>query len=351
VLEKVLRHPDPILQVSATERLAGDREGSGWPALVDRLQTLARESGTTLVSEARQREAAALRARLLAGLEDQRMALLRPIEESERRVAAIRAAMTTAERILVDVRYLLNAEQERLISCFAEERDRFFSSALPSTEAALRTAISDGPAAAWPLRTYALEQAQAISRRVLDEWRKEAEPHAQALYKEAERRFVELLEGVRERLTTLESLRDLSPLDPAPGFRVKSDLYYTELMHLSSTSPATWVLDHAFRWWRRRAVERHAMDYLRRLFDVNSARIKNDFEHRLTESRRTLERDLTNALHSLVASAETALAEARRAHANGTAGVSERLNVIAMLRRRLDEVCAGGQEGVDGPFA
>jgi GTP-binding protein EngB required for normal cell division len=119
VLQQVLRHPDPILQVSATERLAGDREGPGWLALVDRLRTLARESGTTLVSEARQRETVALLARLRAGLEDQRMALLRPIEESERRVAAIRAAMTTAERILVDVRHLLNAEQERLISRFA----------------------------------------------------------------------------------------------------------------------------------------------------------------------------------------------------------------------------------------
>jgi hypothetical protein len=277
------------------------------------------------------------------------MALLRPIEESERRVAGIRAAMTTAERILVDVRHLLNAEQERLISRFAEERDRFFSSALRSTEAALRTTISDGPAAAWQLRTYALEHAQAISRRVLDEWRKEAEPHAQALYKEAERRFVELLEGVRERLTALESLRDLPSLNPASGFRVKSGLYYTELMHLSFTSPATWVLDHVFPWWRRRAVERHTMDYLRRLFDVNSARVKNDFEHRLTESRRALERDLTNALHGLVASAETALAEARRAYANGTAGVRERLNVIETLRRRLDQVCADGQEGVDGP--
>ena len=140
-------------------------------------------------------------------------------------------------------------------------------------------------------------------------------------------------------------------MDPAPGFRVQSGLYYTELMHVSSPSPATWVLDHAFPWWRRRAVERHAMDYLRRLFDVNSARVKNDFEHRLTESRRALERDLTDTLHGLVTSAETALAEARRAHANGTAGVRERLNVIETLRRRLDEVCVAGQEGVDGPLA
>ena len=72
---------------------------------------------------------------------------------------------------------------------------------------------------------------------------------------------------------------------------------------------------------------------------------------RLTESRRALERDLTEALQGLVTSAETALAEARRAHANGTAGVRERLNVIETLRRRLEEVCARGHEGVDGPLA
>ena len=351
VLEQAGHHAEPILQVSASERLAGDQEGRDWPALVDRLRTLARESDATLISAARQRETAALVAQLRAGLEDQRVALLRPIEESERRVAEIRETMIKAERILVDVRHLLNAEQECLVRRFAEERNRFFESALPSTEAALRRAMSDGPSAAWQLRTYALDQAQAISRRVLDEWRKGAEPQADALYKEAERRFVELLEGVRERLRALTSLRSLAHMDPAPGFRVQSGLYYTELMHVSSPSPATWVLDRAFPWWRRRAVERHARDYFRRLFDVNSARVKNDLEHRLTESRRALERDLTEALQGLVTSAETALAEARRAHANGTAGVRERLNVIETLRRRLEEVCARGHEGVDGPLA
>jgi hypothetical protein len=76
--------------------------------------------------------------------------------------------------------------------------------------------------------------------------------------------------------------------------------------------------------------------YLRRLFDVNSARIKNDFDERVLESRRLLERDVRDALTGVLASAESAFEEARRAHAEGADAVRARLEAIDHWRHRAE---------------
>lgn len=336
VLEETLRRPPgPIFQVSAAERLAGTGPPRDWDRLVARLDALARESGAALVKTAEERETRALGGALIRELDEQRRALTRPIEESEERVASLRIAVADAERSLVDLGYLLRAEQDRLARRFTEDRDRFFSAALPAAAQELRQAIRGGPASGRTLRARALELARDVTARWVDRWRREEEPRAEALYREAERRFVDLANTFRQRLALVPGLEGLPALSVHEGFRAKSQLYYTQLMHVAPSSLATWLHDVLLPWRRSCAVERAAVGYLERLLHVNSARIKNDFEQRVIESRRLLEREIWERLHGLLASAERALAAAREAHAAGTAAVRDKLEWLDRLRQRV----------------
>jgi len=352
VLYQMLRHPPgPILQVSATQRLEQGDEAGDWARLLDRLSGLALGSGADLVDAARERETAALIATLSATLDDQHAALLRPIQDSESRLAALRLTVASAERSLNDLAHLLNAEQERLAHSLAEQRDRFFTTALARSLDELRHAVQTGPTNASRLRAHAIEQAQSITHRCLEQWRNELDPAATALYCKAEGRFAELVNGFRERLAETTGLAGLQPLRTAAGFRAGSGFYYTQMMTLAAASPIAWVLDHAFPWWRRRAIQGKAVTLLTRMLEVNSARIKNDFEDRLSESRRRLEREARDALRSVIVTAETAVSEARRLHAAGTAAVKIRLDAIEKLQRRVAMLERRDQHAVDGRLA
>ena len=83
----------------------------------------------------------------------------------------------------------------------------------------------------------------------------------------------------------------------------------------------------------------------------NSARIKNDFDDRLTKSRRHLEYEIRNALHRLVMAADTAVNEARRVHAAGAVAVNARVDEIEKLRGRLNLLERSDHEAVDGRLA
>jgi phage portal protein BeeE len=110
-------------------------------------------------------------------------------------------------------------------------------------------------------------------------------------------------------------------------------------------------MDQAFPPWRRRTIERAAAEYQERLLEVNSARIKNDFEERVTESRRRLERGIRSALRGVLASAEAALEQARHAHAGGASALKTRLDAIEDVRRRVDALQPHRQDGPDGLLA
>ena len=66
--------------------------------------------------------------------------------------------------------------------------------------------------------------------------------------------------------------------------------------------------------------------------EVNSARLKNDFIERLSESRRRLESALRDRLRDLLASTERMLDRARQAQAAGAAAVQRRLEDLQTLR-------------------
>jgi GTPase SAR1 family protein len=334
--ERLGRPVDRIFQVSATERLSGMGPARDWDALADRLATLARMSGADLVRAAERRETAALVERVLRDIAEREAALRCPLEDSASRIEALRRAVADTEASLEDLAHRLAAAQTRLSHRFAEERNRFFVRALPAAVGELATAIHGDEASGPALRPRAIDLALDIAARWLDRWRQEQEPRVEVLYREATARFVELVNGFQASLAAVPELAAL-PLFPfQPGLRARSRMRYAEMLAAAPVSAAARLLDLVGpRALRRRAIARDAGRYLERLLEVNSARVTNDFEARIAESRAQLEGELRARLRELVESAERAVERARLARAAGAAATGAELQRLGQLRAQI----------------
>jgi ribosome biogenesis GTPase A len=341
--ERLGERAAPLLMVSATERLhAGPTRD--WEKLESSLERLARESGASLVRTAEERAIARFLERLLAEIDEQRDALVRPVAESEQRIGNLTASVAEAGRSMADLGYLLMAEVDRLTKKFGEDREGFLSSALESAVRELIREIDAGASetSLRPLRARIREAAAVIARRHLDAWLAAEQPAAEALYRGAAERFLALgNEFLRRFLKSGELGPETFPkeLGPEAGFRTKSRLFYTELLAVAQPSPFSWVLDRLRTPGAlRRAVSRDAAAYLERLLSSNSARIQNDLIERVRESRRRLEAEIRSRLSEAVQSAVSALERAKARHAEGEVSVAAELGRLDGLRRSAQRI-------------
>ena len=323
----------PILQVSATERLAGTGPLRDWPALIVRLEELSRHSGAYLVSAAEERGLASLCDRLLRSLDQERAALIRPIEETEARLAILQRAVTEAERTLDDLAQRLVAAQDRLVRAFTADRDQFVDAEVARARAEVKACLLQETTTGPTLRQRAMAATIEVSRRTLDRWRSEEEPRAAALFRQGFQRFVDLVDEFNERLRLVPELAGIADVGVEAPLDAKSRFFYTDMLTIEPISVGSHLIDLLrTRAGRSRAVERDAFRYLSSLVEVNSARLKNDFIDRLSESRRRLERALRARLRDLLASTERMLEQARQAQAAGAAAVQSRLEALQTLR-------------------
>jgi len=340
--ERLGARASPLLMVSATERLLSGPTRD-WEKLESSLDRLAGESGASLVRAAEERAITRFLERLLAEIDEQRDALVRPVSESEKRIGSLSASVAEAGRSMADLGYLLMAEVDRLTKKFGEDREGFLSSAREPAERELIREIDAGvsEASGRPLRARARDSAAAIARRHLDAWLASEQPAAEALYRGAAERFLALgNEFLRRFLKSGELGPETFPaeLGPEAGFRAKSRLFYTELLSVAQPSPLR-VLDR-FRTTGalRRAVGRDASAYLERLLSSNSARIQNDLIERVRESRRRLEAEIRSRLSEAVQSAVSALERAKARHTEGEASVAAELVRLDGLRRSAQRI-------------
>ena len=328
-----------LFDVSATERLTGQAPARGWPRLVDALGDLARQSGSDLVQAAEERGLALLSARLHHHLDEQRGALLRPVEESEQRVEALRACVSEAERALSDLGHLFTAEQERLARIWDDRREAFLKRAKPAARTKLAESIRAAEVHRGPaLREKAIHLADEISRKWLDQWRAESQPAAESMYVEAMRRFADLANGFLEKLASADpAMTALArTVEPETGFTYRSRLYYTSLMTLTTQTPAGWFLDLLrSRAQQLRALDRQIGEYLETLICANANRIVGDFDDRVTESRRRFQSKIRAALGEVATSAEGALVRAKECRAQGSQAVQQEIVRINTLSDRL----------------
>jgi dynamin family protein len=339
VRERVSLRVDRMLVVSAVEALKGDAEDYDWHRLVTTLEGLCRTSGADMLRDAEMRGVQALAEALQAEIEMQRAALVRPLADSEAHVTRLRQAQRHADEALQDLGKRLLGVQERLLRQFDDARDAFFAKALADATAEVRTRLSR---AGVTTRSGATDVAASVAMGWLERWEREQEPRAEALYREATERFVQLVNAAAEALSGAEGLERLPRLAAEPGFRTRRQVRYTHMLRVAPVSVIARLMDclRTAR-SRRRVIMRDASAYLERLLAVNSARIKNDFSDRVVESRRLLERDLERRLADLSAAADRALRHARDAQADGTEAIRARLDWLEHQRAIVSSVSTG----------
>jgi hypothetical protein len=342
-----------IFEVSALERLEGRGPPRDWARLTGRLAALAARSGDALVRSAERRGFEALRRRLRARLTAQREALARPVEDSERRVAELRACVADARRAVSDLRFRFDAEQHALARDLDERRSRFVRAALPRIAAELDDRLRARPARRGPrLRAFALATAQDVTAPAVHAFRDRERPAVERDFAAVTERLVAHANGFLAALGDAGRLPPdalPAPLDPETGLRARGRYHFTSFMALTTPSPWRWVAD----WLTPRArleasVREAALGFARRLLEANANRVVGDFDERITESRRSIEAALHRRLDEVVRLAEEAAARAAEVRSLGERAVAAELAAIDDRLRRLDAFDGTLDGAVDG---
>jgi hypothetical protein len=344
IAKRLDRDIDDLYRVSATERLAG-RTSRDWPALTRALGDLAARSSTVLDAAAA-RGLARVGEGLLRDLGEQREALTRPVEESERRLNALRHAMGEAEHAMRELSARLRVEQVALSTRFDELRAAFLEHGLPDARDELAAGAMAGLPRRGPVyRESLFDLAHDIAKRRVTTWARETEPKAEALYRATTGRFVELANAFVRRLSqgTSDGIAlKQEDFSVERGFREDTHFFFTSMMSLAS--PGFWT--SALDWVRPRrfliaSAIRQTGAYLERLMTTNSARAEHDLTARVEESQRRLVAEIRTRLSVLIASVERALTSARTHQAAGADAVQARLTEIDTLAAHTRDLMNG----------
>jgi len=332
MLERQLgRSVGPIYEVSAEERLRNEGPERDWGKLTGALEKLVRESGRELVQSAAERGFQRLSDELFAIIAEERDALVRPIEESERRIRKLRETIADAERSLRDVNYLFMAEEHHLSDMFLTQRKQFLASAMPVVNAEFEAELKNLPRRLGPaFRRAAFRIAQEVSERNLRPWLEAEQATAEQEYRKVAARFVNIGNEFLTKLAVSgvpEFMRMPNALDSDRGFRVPSHFTFERSLHVAlPASPLRYIADvllgiiQAYR-----VIEKEARAFLVHLMDMNSTRVQSDVINRVQESRGLLQVEIRKLLHEVTRIAEHALERARAAKSEGASSVQSAL--------------------------
>jgi hypothetical protein len=328
ILGKRLQRPvSRIYEVSAEERLENRGPQRDWELLIDALKKLERESGGSLARTAGERGFRRLSEELLTIVSEEREALRRPIDESERRIRHLRQTMSEAERSLQDVGYLFMAEEHHLSDMFLEQRRQFLARTLPKVNAEFQDELKTLKRRYGPkFRKDAMRLAQIISERHVLPWLQTEEAAAEKEYRRIASRFVGIGNDFLKKLSSSdvpELARMPNALDSGRGFRVPSRFTFEQLLRVSlPASPLRYLADVILGAVQAFAlIEREAREFLDHLVDMNCTRVQSDVVNRVHESRSRLELEIRKLLHEVSRIAERALERARAIRFEGASAV------------------------------
>ncbi len=341
-----------LYALSALDRLRKQGPERDWPLFVLRLQELAQNGGARLVEQAAARGFASLIDRLHRHVREEREALLRPVDESERRLDELRRCATEAEQSLVELTHLFNAEQQKLARRFDDERMRFIERALPQVAKILdqklaQTSLQRGP----QLRKSAFDEAYVITQDLVRSWMLEQRPYVEREFAGVTERFTEQANAFLERLRSSGQLpADALPekLVPETGLRARSTFFFRSVTPLAHPL-LTWLMDvFLSATAARKAAQRDGLEFARQLLEVNANRVLGDFNDRIVESRRSVESALRRTLTEVVSVAESAARRAAEIRHQGEQAVKDAvarldayeitLDKLAVLVRSCDEL-------------
>jgi GTP-binding protein EngB required for normal cell division len=347
VLQARLGKPDvTIFETSALEHLEHRGSGRDWPRLLEALNRLVESSGGLLARQASDRALRSAIRRLLTVLEEERGALERPLADSERRIAVLRQAVQDAEQALADLGVLLNSVQQRLSAELASRRDAFVQKAFTGAQVEFNERLASVPARRNGVRYRrdVMHLAQEVVHSRLTPWLEQEARHAEGAYRAAVRRFVELSNDYVRRFaesSALESDSLTQTLDLEQGLQSREQFRFHMIERVAApASPLLFVTDLAAGMLGLRGgIVRDAREFLVHLIEVNSARVQSEVEERVSEGRRSLEREIKTTLRDAIEMAEQALARARVANDAGVPSVAAALERIANAEHEVLSLC------------
>jgi predicted GTPase len=327
VRKRLQRGLGPIFEVSATERIENQGPERDWQKLVDALDTLVQESGRQLIYSACERGMSRLSEQLLAVIGEEREALQRPIEESERRIATMKITTAEAERSMRELRYLFMAEQQHISDLFVDRHKAFLARVLPGAKEELEQVISSLPYGLGPhYRRRLMKEAQEIAKRYVLPWLRPEQEEAEQQYRRVSPRFVEMGNDFLKKLAEggiPEFARLPHALDPEAGFRVRSTFTFADFIQVAQpVSPLRWLADVFLSFSGALFfIKNDGREFLVTLLEVNSTRVQSDILNRIQESHSHLEVEIRKLLHEVSRVAEQALSNARRVREEGASAV------------------------------
>lgn len=335
------RQVESVFQVSALERLENRGPERDWAKLVERLQRLVDDSGRQLVLAACVRGLERLSEQLLSIVSEEREALQRPIEESERRIATMKQTIADAERSMRDLGYLFMGEQQGISDLFLDRRKAFLATVSPVAEQEFEAALRSEPHSVGPTyRRHLMHKAQEIARRHVLPWLQSEQQEGETRYRQVSSRFVQMGNEFLRRLagTGIPALARLPhALDPDTGFTARSEFSFREFIEIAEpASPLRWLADLLLGSFSgRKLIERDARRFLDYLFEINSSRVQSDILNRVQESRSRLEVEIRKLLHEVSRVAEQALMNARKVRDEGAPAIERALARLASLEHEI----------------
>jgi hypothetical protein len=312
-----------LFEISAAEQLEHRGTGRDWKNLVASLNLLVEGSGRRLIQAACDRGLERISEQLLAIITEEREALQRPVEDSERRIVVMKQTIADAERSMRELGYLFMAEQQHLSDMFVDRHKAFSASVMPQAHKEFDVSLQSisgwlGPS--YRRRTF--HGAQELARSHVVPWLKPEQEEAEKEYRRVALRFVEMANEFLKKLANAgipELARMPHALDPERGFRVRSEFTFYEFRDVAQpASPLRWLGDLILglvgaRW----IIRNEARKFLTRLLETNSIRVQSDILNRVQESRGRLEAEIRKLLHEVSRIAEQALARAKKVREDG----------------------------------
>ncbi len=301
--KRLQREIGPVFEISAQERLENRGPERDWKKLVAALQLLVDDSGCELVRAACDRGLHRLSEQLLVIIGEERDALHRPIEESQRRIALMKQTIAEAERSMRDLSFLFMAEQQRISDFFVGRHKSFVASVLPRADQEFDRALQSIPRGLGPsYRRCLMREAQEIGRRHVAPWLRVEQEDAEREYRAVALRFVEMGNDFLKKLSTAgvpELFRMPHALDPEVGFRVRSKFTFMDFIEVAQpASPLRWLADLVLGLaGASKIIEKDAREFFARLLETNSTRVQSDILDRVQESRARLEVEIRKLLH------------------------------------------------------
>lgn len=350
--KRLQRSSELVFEVSAVEQLEKRGPNRDWEKLVQSLEQLVQNSGRELIQSAGERGIQRFSEELLAIVCEDREALLRPIAESEQRIATMKQTITDAERSMRDLAYLLMGEQHRLSDFFLDRRKAFLAATLPNATVEFESSLRSAPRSLGSEhRRYVMREAQNIARRDVVPWLQTESDEGEKQYRAVSKRFTQMGNDFLTKMAEAgipELSRMLNALSLDAGFRVRSEFRFRDYIQIAQpSSPLRRLGDVCLGFLGlRRYIDHDARWFLGWLFEVNSSRVQNDVLNRIEESRNRLEVDIRRLLHEVSRIAEQALARARSVRDEGSPAVEESLSRLGGLEQEIRKIQTSEQGNV-----